>query len=154
MEAIYMSYTDNKNSRRRRSNYRYDKPRYWEIGSKVWLNASTLLSSKDIYLCEARVVRHPLFIGGPYKVVIVGVRLLTRQDSSDPKIYKLLGLKLRKSEDSLIRTRNAFSMHQNEVWVAYTESQSSKAVQRAIAYIKKDKNDQAKGKYAWLNTRK
>jgi hypothetical protein len=106
-----------------------------------------------MYLCEARIVRHPLFYKGPYKVVVVGARWIpgiTTEVSAD----RLLGLKLRKSVDNLIRTKNAFAVQAGEKWVKMTKDESDKAVRKAIAYIKKDRIEQANSKLGWLRIRR
>ena len=146
MENISMS----QNNRYKRDNRnRQRHPQYWKVGSTVWLHCPTLYKGKDVYFCEARVVRQPLFYNGPYKIVITGIRFLPGTISG-VEVKKLLGLRLRRNESNLIQTRNAFTVDNNEEWIRYSKEMSDKVVKIAISFIKKDKLDQTRGKNAWL----
>jgi len=134
-----------------KSRYQQKRPQYLKVGSIVYTHVNAgMRKDKRVHLCEARIIRHPNFVGGPYKLLITGIQIRSEKDSIPQGI---LGLRLRRQDSGIIRTLNAFTSISGEHWVRLDQNKSDELLKRAISFIKKEKKLQAIGKNAWLNYR-
>ena len=113
------------------------RPQYLAIGSTVYTHVTCgTRNKKKVYLCEARIIRHPNFQGGPYKLLITGIQL-PNDKSMIPQ--GILELRLRRPDSGIIRSLNAFTNITGEHWIRLEQEKSDTLLKRAISFIKKEK---------------
>ncbi len=124
-----------------------NRPRYLKVGSTVYTHATASYKASKAFLCEARIVRQPTFYGGPYKLIICGVKLSNKNQYLPQGLLKL---RLRRRDDAIIRQLNAFSEYEGQHWVRLNQVDSDQFLQQAISLIKREKLIQATGRNGWL----
>lgn len=89
-------------------------------------------------MCEARVIRQPLYAGAPYKLLITGVR--TNSDKRlDAAAKKLLSLKLLRRQDNVFSSKAGhWTRQETDSWVRLEDDRANSLVNTAIKNIKKD----------------
>lgn len=117
------------------------KPTYLPIGTTVMISAHHPSDIRKLYMCEAKIIRHPTYRTGPYKLLVTGVSAMNNAAGADKdqKVAKLLGLKLLRKQESVHPTKDGHWARQNiDNWVRLDEKEVESLVRRAINNIRKE----------------
>ena len=120
---------------------KHSKPTFLPIGSTVMISAHHPSDIRKLYMCEAKIIRHPTYRTGPYKLLITGVSPMNRTagTDTDQKVAKLLGLKLLRKQDSVHPSKDSHWTRQDiDKWVRLNEKEVETLARRAINNIRKE----------------
>ena len=107
------------------------------MGSLVFINATHPTSKKNIYLCQARIVRQPRRRDDErYKVVITGVQTFGTETSQFLSAF--IGMKIVRHSKGISTEKPLTYSYQESRWTALAETEAEQLARRTITNIKKD----------------
>lgn len=124
------------------SNNKKKEVKYFHIGAPVYINAHHPSDSRTIYTCEARVIRTPSYIEGPYKLLVTAVKT----NKATYEVQKLLGLKLLRKQVNVFSASKStpWTGQDTDPWVRLDEARAGQLVFKAIRNINKERRRRKK----------
>ena len=108
------------------------------VNDTVVISVHHPVNHRQVYMCEAKIIRQPIYRGGPYKLLITGIKTNLPVGTNDPAILKLLGLKLLRRQDNVTSTKTTHWTRQDtDIWVRLDENTIEKTVGQAVINIRR-----------------